>query len=139
MNISLSRQTFKKVQSLVDYPTDPFLGSNITKMHLGSIHILHICLTKTASAGFLQSLEFGLTNLFNIVLYKEPFLHNYKINYSVFTFCTNLGTQLETLIPSRAVCAKDSAAMRPAGISLPVLQNLIPITPSKSVLVTRPK
>ncbi|RNA43728.1 hypothetical protein BpHYR1_016994 [Brachionus plicatilis] len=27
-------------------------------------------------------------NLYNIVLFIEPFLHNTKINYSIFTFCT---------------------------------------------------
>lgn len=46
---------------------------------------------------------------------------------------------METLIPSRAVCASDNAAIRPAGMNFPDLQNLVPITPSKTTLVISPK
>ncbi|RNA10039.1 hypothetical protein BpHYR1_001392 [Brachionus plicatilis] len=37
---------------------------------------------------FLQNLEFDFTNLYNIVLIAESFLHNKKKNYSFLTFYT---------------------------------------------------
>ncbi|RNA30973.1 hypothetical protein BpHYR1_035858 [Brachionus plicatilis] len=48
---------------------------------------LMVCILQKI-AEFLQSLEFFCTNLYNIVLFAEPFLHNWKRNYIVFTFCT---------------------------------------------------
>ncbi|RNA02021.1 hypothetical protein BpHYR1_001469 [Brachionus plicatilis] len=50
---------------------------------------LMVCILQKI-AECLQSLEFFCTNLYNIVLFAEPFLHNQKKNYKAFTFCTKL-------------------------------------------------
>ncbi|RNA23283.1 hypothetical protein BpHYR1_033082 [Brachionus plicatilis] len=47
---------------------------------------LMVCILQKI-AEFLQSLAY-CTNLYNIVRFAEPFLHNQKKNYKAFTFCT---------------------------------------------------
>ncbi|RNA08000.1 hypothetical protein BpHYR1_001556 [Brachionus plicatilis] len=59
------------------------------------ICFLMVCILQKI-AEFLQSLEFFCTNLYNIVLLMEPFLHNLKINYNFFTFCTYVAKQFLT-------------------------------------------
>ncbi|RMZ97660.1 hypothetical protein BpHYR1_011949, partial [Brachionus plicatilis] len=55
--------------------------------HIINHDFLMVCILQKI-VEFLQSLEFFYTNLYNIVLFAQPFLHNWKRNYKVFTFCT---------------------------------------------------